>query len=136
MSDSLFSNFFSVKKHATVRLLILVVAATCAACDPLPLGDEARTRINRIKIQKVTSVVNGYELRRGLEPERITDLSVWSESRDPRCEACCDYFALLDAWQRPFELRIGERRRELVSFGADGVSGGTGPSKDLIRTLY
>lgn len=95
--------------------------------------EKARTSLAKAQIHTLGEKVQSYELDTGMVPATLNDLAVRPAGIGDRWLGPYVKDAdLRDPWGNAFHYeRIGEKEFALVSYGADGESGGTGVNEDI-----
>lgn len=120
-----------------VVMVILGLMAAMVAPNVIRPGIKARIQTTRTQIMTLATAVNQFALDTGRYPtsqeglaallEAPTDVSGWN---GPYLDADA---LPKDAWRKDFVYRAPERsgRFEILSYGADGVPGGSDDSADI-----
>ncbi len=137
-----------MKKHgfSLIEVLIaLVIVAIMGTMVALSLGgatDEARVVTTQSNIRTLSNALRLYQSQNGMFPtqEQGLEALVREPTRPPLPPRYQEGGYLdsrnlpLDAWDRPFVYLIpgrGGEAYEIISYGADGVQGGTGINAEI-----
>ena len=88
----------------------------------LSSGRSAQVHETRVQLQRAHEHVTVFRMRHRADPSSLQD----AFGIDP---------VPTDGWGRPIRLVDGVDGKFVVSFGSDGVPGGTGDASDLIHGL-
>ena len=128
-----------------MMVVLVIIAIVAAIVVPNVVGrpDEARVAVARTDMRAIASALELYRLDNQTYPTTSQGLRALAErprtSPEPRNWVEGGYLASVptDPWGNDYiYLSPGERRGfDLVSLGADGVPGGSGPAADIANGL-
>ena len=110
-----------------VVLIILGLIAAFAAPQVIKFVGQSKTKVAKIQIENLGSVLDLYRLEEGRYPSEDEGLDVLVGDSIKKADS------LIDPWGRPYLYRFpGERGDyDLYTLGADGQEDGEGESRDL-----
>ena len=108
-------------------LLILGLIAAFAAPQVIKFVGQSKTKVAKIQIENLGSVLDLYRLEEGRYPSEDEGLDVLVGDSIKKADS------LIDPWGRPYLYRFpGERGDyDLYTLGADGQEDGEGENRDL-----
>ncbi|MGL4854382.1 MAG: type II secretion system major pseudopilin GspG [Lentisphaeria bacterium] len=124
------------RKNFTMIELIMVIAIIMLLAGlavPQVAGklDENRWKTAGVMTKNLRTAVEGYYMDKNQYPTKLEDLlqkNSFGNSYYP------EEFIPKDPWNREYAYQTpgsGDRRFDIICYGADGVSGGEGASKDI-----
>ncbi len=114
-----------------VVLVIIGVLAALIAPRFVERADEAKVQATKVQMSNIAQALKLYRLQHGHYPSSAEGLNVLVQ-KDAQGKQYLDALPK-DAWGRPFVyLQPGVHGDfDLLSYGADGAPGGTGPDADI-----
>lgn len=113
-------------------LIILAIMFAFLAGNLFESGEKARGRLNQLRMQKIKSYLNEFQLMYNSFPSGLEALVSCNEQTGSGCIPITNAEELKDAWGTPFRYQLidGGRRYRIVSYGADRQQGGDGIEGD------
>jgi len=114
-----------------VVLVIIGVLAALIAPRFVERADEAKVQATKVQMSNIAQALKLYRLQHGHYPSSAEGLNVLVQ-KDAQGKQYMDALPK-DAWGRPFVyLQPGVHGDfDLMSYGADGAPGGSGPDADI-----
>ncbi len=114
-----------------VVLVIIGVLAALIAPRFVERADEAKVQATKVQMSNIAQALKLYRLQHGHYPSSAESLNVLVQ-KDTQGKQYLDALPK-DAWGRPFVyLQPGVHGDfDLLSYGADGAPGGSGPDADI-----
>jgi general secretion pathway protein G len=99
-------------------------------------SEAAKARLNGVKMEKLKSVLENYNLEYNTYPEKLDDLlhsSADVKESGKMFVPMADEKELKDIWDQDYIYKTENDRRtfSLTSYGSDKVPGGEGPKQDV-----
>jgi general secretion pathway protein G len=122
--------------EAIVVIVIIGVLATLIA-PPLfnkIMGSKITTAGTNAKT--IASAVHLYQADWGVLPEDLSLLLAKPSDGSSKGPYLNNKDELLDPWGHPFVLRVPAQKNQdfdIISYGADGMPGGTGDNEDIVK---
>jgi general secretion pathway protein G len=114
-----------------VVLVILALLISFLTGGLFNQGAKAKAQLNVLRMKKVQSSINEFQLRYNSLPQSIQDLvQCPSNVQGEVCVAITDPESLLDAWGTPFTYSTDGKGYVIKSLGADRAAGGSGVDGD------
>ncbi|MDA3874079.1 MAG: type II secretion system major pseudopilin GspG [Kiritimatiellae bacterium] len=125
-----------------VALVIIAIMGSVVALNLVGTTDEAKITSTRAEIDTLASALTLYQSQQGTLPTQQQGLEALVRAptssptppRYPQGGYLTSREVPTDAWGRPYIYLTPGRENEpfeLISYGADGLEGGTGPHADL-----
>lgn len=125
-----------------VALVIIAIMGSVVALNLVGTADEAKITSTRAEINTLASALTLYQSQQGNLPTQQQGLEALVQEpttppvppRYPRGGYLTSREVPADAWGRPYVYLVPGRENEpfeIISYGADGLEGGTGPNADL-----
>ncbi len=110
-----------------VVLIILGLIAAFAAPQVIKFVGQSKTKVAKIQIENLGSVLDLYRLEEGRYPSEDEGLDILVGDAIKKADS------LIDPWGRPYKYRFpGEHGDyDLYTLGADDQEGGEGENQDL-----
>lgn len=108
-----------------VAIAILGILATIALNEVWGNIDTAEVETTKVKLRQLHNIVEQYYRKNRSLPRDLDEL-MNVDPRNLNKAWVINEDVLYDAWDNPFEIRVGDRTGEfwIVSFGADGMENG------------
>lgn len=125
-----------------VALVIIAIMGSVVALNLSGTTDEAKIQSTRAEIDTLATAITLFQAQQGFLPTQQQGLQVLVQAptreplapRYPQGGYLQSTTVPLDAWNNPYIYLIPGREGqpyEIISYGADGIEGGTGPNADL-----
>ncbi|MEX2606417.1 MAG: type II secretion system major pseudopilin GspG [Kiritimatiellia bacterium] len=125
-----------------VALVIIAIMGSVVALNLVGTTDEANITSTRAEINTLAGALTLYQSQQGVLPSQQQGLEALVRApttppappRYPQGGYLTSREVPTDAWGRPYVYLIPGRENEpfeLISYGADGLEGGTGANADL-----
>lgn len=125
-----------------VALVIIAIMGSVVVLNLVGTTDEAKITSTQAEIDTLASAVTLYKVQQGFFPSQQQGLEALireptTEPRPPRYPQGGYLQSVempLDGWDRPYIYLIPGRENqpfEIISYGADGLEGGSGADADL-----
>lgn len=125
-----------------VALVIIAIMGSVVALNLAGTTDEAKIQSTRAELNTLSTALTLFQAQQGFLPTQNQGLNalVQAPTREPLAPRYPQGGYLQsrevpqDAWENPYiYLTPGREGQpyELISYGADGIEGGTGPNADL-----
>lgn len=125
-----------------VALVIIAIMGSVVALNLAGTTDEAKIQSTKAQLDTFASALTLFQAQQGFLPtqQQGLDALVAAPTREPLAPRYPQGGYLLssevplDAWNHPYVYLIPGRDGqpyEIISYGADGIEGGSGPDADL-----
>jgi general secretion pathway protein G len=117
-----------------VVLVILTILIAFLTGGLFSQGEKAKAQINGLRMKKLQSSINQYQLMYNAMPSDLQALVSCNETTGSNCVPVTEEETLKDAWGTSFVYSSDGRNYSLKSLGADRREGGSGADGDVILT--
>lgn len=125
-----------------VALVIIAIMGSVVALNLVGTTDEAKITSTRAEVNTLASALTLYQSQQGTLPTQQQGLEALVRKpttppippRYPQGGYLVSRNVPTDAWGRPYVYLVPGRENEpfeIISYGADGLEGGTGPHADI-----
>ncbi len=125
-----------------VALVIIAIMGSVVALNLVGTTDEAKITSTRAEVNTLASALTLYQSQQGTLPTQQQGLEALVRKpatppippRYPQGGYLVSREVPTDAWGRPYVYLVPGRENEpfeIISYGADGLEGGTGPNADI-----
>ncbi len=123
-----------MKSLITIIIILILLIPLAGIIVPRFFGCKSMTRWDDAlpKMVPIETAIDAYKLNTGKLPTKLADLvtcpaglkNLW---KGPYLKE----IQLYDPWDRPYYYNVTNNGYELLSYGADGISGGEGYGTDI-----
>jgi general secretion pathway protein G len=117
-----------------VVLVILTILIAFLTGGLFSQGEKAKAQINGLRMKKLQSAINQYQLMYNAMPSDLQALVNCNETTGSNCVPVTEEETLKDAWGTSFNYSSDGRNYTIKSLGADRRDGGSGADGDVTLT--